>query len=267
MEERKVSVQQACRVVNLPRSQWYYKSKRDDHEVEVALQELADLLPTRGFDNYFGRLRSQGYTWNRKRVLRVYRTLQLPIRRKRKRRLPASIKHPLVLPITINRTWSADFMHDSLEYGRRIRVLNIIDDYSREALRIEADYSHSGESVVRIMSELVWERGIPRDIRVDNGPEFRGNTFTHWCKDMNINILFIQPGKPMQNAYIERFNRLFREDVLDAYLFEDLEQLRKLSEEWREDYNLNHPHSGLNGLSPLNYRNQINLNLSSLNVS
>ena len=158
-------------------------------------------------------------------------------------------------------------MHDSLEYGRRIRVLNIIDDYSREALRIEADYSHSGESVVRIMNELVWERGIPRDIRVDNGPEFRGNTFTHWCKDMNINILFIQPGKPMQNAYIERFNRLFREDVLDAYLFEDLEQLRKLSEEWREDYNLNHPHSGLNGLSPLNYRNQINLNLSSLNVS
>ncbi len=158
-------------------------------------------------------------------------------------------------------------MHDSLEYGRRIRVLNIIDDYSREALRIEADYSHSGESVVRILNELVWERGIPRAIRVDNGPEFRGNTFTNWCKEMNINILFIQPGKPMQNAYIERFNRLFREDVLDAYLFEDLEQLRKLSEEWREDYNLNHPHSGLNGLSPLNYRNQINLNLSSLNVS
>ena len=253
--------------MNLPRSQWYYRSKRDDTEVEAALNTLAESFPTRGFDNYYGRLRAQGYGWNRKRVLRVYRSMNLPIRRKRKRRLPARIKQPLQLPKTVNRTWSADFMHDTLEYGRRVRVLNIIDDYSREALSVEADYSHSGESVVRVMNELIWERGIPKAIRVDNGPEFISKVFSQWCKDRSIKIMYIQPGKPMQNAYIERFNRLFREDVLDAYIFEDLSQLKKLAWEWKTDYNLNHPHSSLNGMSPMNYKNQINLNLSISNVS
>lgn len=222
IEEKQVNVQRACRVVNLSRSQWYYQTKRDDTEVINSLEKLALDLPTRGFDIYYGRLRAKGYKWNRKRVLRIYRKLNLTLRRKRKRRLPARIKQPLVQPKMIYRTWSMNFMHDSLEYGRKIRVFNVIDDFSREALAVEADYSHNGESIVRILEELIWTRGIPQAIRSDNGPEFISKTYTAWCKAHEIEVRFIQPGQPTQNAYIERFNRLFREDVLDAYLFEDL---------------------------------------------
>lgn len=257
-----MNVKRACRVVNLSRSQWYYQSKRDDTEVVDALDQLANDFPTRGFDTYYGRLRAQGKKWNRKRVLRLYRKLNLNIRRKRKRRLPARIKQPLVQPVMINRTWSMDFMHDSLEYGRKIRVLNIIDDFSREALAVEADYSHSGQSVVAVLEELIWSRGKPLAIRTDNGPEFISNCLSSWCKERNIEMKYIQPGEPTQNAYIERFNRLFREDVLDAYVFEDLKQVKDLAEEWKNDYNLNHPHSSLGGLSPKNYLRKLNVNLS-----
>ena len=257
-----MNVQRACRVVNLTRSQWYYQSKRDDTEVIAALDQLATELPTRGFDTYFGRIRATGRKWNRKRVLRLYRKMNLSMRRKRKRRLPSRVKQSLALPKTINRTWSIDFMHDSLEYGRKIRVLNIIDDFSREALAIEPAYSHSGESVVAVLDELIWSRGKPLALRTDNGPEFISNCLSSWCKERNIEMKYIQPGKPTQNAYIERFNRLFREDVLDAYVFEDLKQVKELADEWKNDYNLNHPHSSLGGLSPRNYLRKLNVNLS-----
>ncbi len=227
-----------------------------------SLEKLALDLPTRGFDSYYGRLRAQGRKWNRKRVLRVYRKMNLGLRRKRKRRLPARVKQPLMQPVMINRTWSMDFMHDSLEYGRKIRVLNIIDDFSREALAVEAAYSHSGESLVAILDELIWRRGKPLAIRTDNGPEFISKRFTNWCNEQNIENRYIQPGQPTQNAYIERFNRLFREDVLDAYVFEDLKQVKHLAEEWKNDYNLNHPHSSLGGISPVKYLKQLNLILS-----
>lgn len=267
IEEKQVKVQRACRIVNLSRSQWYYESKRDDSQVIDSLERLALDHPTRGFDDYYGRLRAKGHKWNRKRVLRVYRKLNLSLRRKRKRRLPERIKLPLHQPKMVNRTWSMDFMHDSLEYGRKIRVFNVIDDFSREALAVEADYSHNGESIVRILEELIWHRGIPHAIRSDNGPEFISKTYTAWCAEHGIEQRFIQPGQPTQNAYIERFNRLFREDVLDAYLFEDLKQVRDLAEEWKIDYNLNHPHSALGGRSPLKYMKELKLNLSTKNMS
>ena len=227
-----------------------------------ALEALAEQLPTRGFDVFYRRLRAQGYPWNRKRVLRVYRKMGLGLRRKRKRRLPSRVKLPLVQPPTINRTWSADFMHDALEYGRKIRVLNIIDDFSREALMVLPAYSHSGYSIVKAMEELIWLRGVPKSIRVDNGPEFIGKVFSNWCKENQIEVKYIQPGKPTQNAYIERFNRLYREDVLDAYLFEDLDQMKRLSKEWMDDYNCNHPHSALGGRSPVSYLKELNLKVS-----
>lgn len=262
VEEMQIPVQRACRVVNLTRSQWYYQSKRDDSEIIAALDTLATELPTRGFDTYYGRIRAHGRKWNRKRVLRLYRKMNLALRRKRKRRLPARVKQPLVQPVSINRTWSLDFMHDSLEYGRKIRVLNIIDDFSREALAVEPAYSHSGESVVAILNELIWSRGKPLALRTDNGPEFISKCLSSWCKERNIEMKYIQPGQPTQNAYIERFNRLFREDVLDAYVFEDLKQVKELAQEWKNDYNLNHPHSSLGGLSPKNYLRKLNVNLS-----
>ena len=253
IDNRDVSTQRACRVVGLTRSMWYYQSKKDDSEVMKKLDKLADKHPNRGFDTYFGRIRAEGFQWNRKRVLRVYRMMKLQMRRKRKKRLPARIKEPLALPQTINETWSMDFMCDTLESGRRFRVLNVIDDYNREVLINKPQTIFPAEHVVNALNDLVFFRGKPVQIRVDNGPEFISQTFVNWCKENNVEIKYIQPGKPVQNAFIERFNRLYREDVLDAYIFSDLEQVEIISDKWSEDYNENHPHGSLKGMSPRRY--------------
>lgn len=245
--------------MELSRSMWYYQSRKDDSEVMDKLAELAEKLPTRGFDEYYGRIRQQGYVWNRKRVLRIYRLMKLGLRRKHKRRLPTRVKHPLISPETYLDTWSMDFMSDALVDGRKIRVFNVIDDFNREALAIEAGIGFPSDRVIRVLSDLTLEHGKPKRVRVDNGPEFTSIKFQAWCKDQNIEIRFIQPGSPTQNAYIERFNRYFREDVLDAYWFEDLNQLRIITEKWRDDYNENHPHKSLGRLTPNQFKsNRIN---------
>lgn len=235
---------------------FYYSSSKDDTEVIDKLKELADSKPTRGFPYYFGRIRNEGLIWNRKRVKRVYNKMKLNLRRKHKRRLPSRMKEPLVTPQKTNHTWSMDFMHDTLTSGRKVRVLNIIDDYNREAIAVHAAYSHSGTTVKQTLQNLFKERSKPKEIRCDNGPEFISHVLATYCKAENIHIKYIQPGKPTQNAYIERFNRTFREDVLDAYLFDDIEQLRDLAWEWMEDYNQNHPHQSLNNFSPNNFLKQ-----------
>ncbi len=143
-----------------------------------------------------------------------------------------------------------DFMSDALLNGRRIRVLNIIDEYSREALTVHSDYSIPASSVINQLNILEEHRDLPSRIRVDNGPEFTSFEFTGWCSSKNIQITYIQPGRPMQNAYIERFNKTYRGDILDAYLFENLEQLRMLSDEWMLTYNNEIPHGSLNDLTP-----------------
>ena len=242
---------------------WYYQNKRDDSEVIDKLNQLAEKLPTRGFDEYYNRIRNEGIKWNRKRVLRIYRQMGLNIRRKRKKRLPSRIREPLQVPSAINHTWSMDFMSDALIYGRKIRIFNVIDDFNREALAVEPNYSFPAEQVVSVLEELSFWRGKPKCIRVDNGPEFLSKAFVGWCHKHDIHIKYIQPGKPVQNAYIERFNRLYREDVLDAYLFEDLRQVEQLTAEWMDDYNRYHPHKSLGRKSPKNY-SESNIKLSKL---
>lgn len=249
-----MSISRACSLVNLSRSIYYYRSKRDDTEVIEKLSELSISHPTRGFDCYFGRIRAEGYCWNRKRVLRVYRFLKLTKRRPRKRRLPSRNPEQLAQPISSNKSWSMDFMSDSLENGRRIRVLNVIDDFNREALWVDPQYSYPSELVIRALEILEMERGLPEQIRVDNGPEFISNKLAEYCKSKNIKLEFIQPGKPTQNAYIERFNRLFREDVLDAYLFDRISSVRVLCHKWKDDYNNNHPHKSLGKMSPIQFK-------------
>ncbi len=175
-------------------------------------------------------------------------------RKRTRKRLPARIKTPLIIPQQPNDTWSMDFMHDTLMNGRKFRVLNIIDDYNREALKIEPYFSIGSNLVIKILERLLLERGKPKVIRVDNGPEFISSAITEWCLDKNIKLLHVQPGKPMQNGYIERFNRSYRGDVLDANLFENLWQARTLSDEFQEDYNYHRPHESLGNLSPINYK-------------
>ena len=242
---------------------FYYRTIKNDGSVIDRLNQLAERYPTRGFDTYYGKIRLEGIKWNRKRVLRVYRMLNLKMRRKRKQRLPSRIKQTLGVPARINQTWSIDFMSDSLTNGRRFRILNVIDDCNREALISEAYYSFPAIRLVNRLKELIIERGKPKRIRTDNGPEFISKVFTSFCEENNIKLQFIQPGKLAQNAYIERLNRTFREDVLDAYLFETIYQVNALAFEWQMDYNQNHPHKALNGMSPWIHINKIlNMNIN-----
>jgi putative transposase len=231
-----------------------YQSVKNDEEVIEKLLALSTKLPTRGFDEYYNRIRANGHKWNRKRVLRIYRMLKLQLRSKKKRRLPNRTPAPLAQPKRPNEMWSMDFMSDSLENGRRFRVLNIIDDYNREAIWVDAQYNYPGEMVKRALEILELERGLPENIRVDNGPEFTCRTTGCYLKEKATELKFCQPGKPTQNAYIERFNRLYREDVLDAYLFSGIEQVRIISDQWKEDYNVNHPHKSLGKLSPYQFK-------------
>ena len=229
---------------------WYYQSQKDDTELIAKLNELADKLPTRGLDEYVGRLRAQGYPWNRKRVYRVYKMMRLEKKRKRKQRLPSRNPEPLMVPVKPNACWSMDFMSDALENGRRIRVLNIIDDFNREALWVDAQYSYPSEFVIRALQNLEVERGLPIKIRVDNGPEFISHKLQDFCNEKGVKLEHIKPGTPTQNAYVERFNRHFREDVLDAYLFNSLSQVNIICDKWKHDYNDNHPHRSLGYRSP-----------------
>lgn len=199
---------------------------------------------------YF-RIRKEGLLWNHKRVHRIYKLLKLNMKRKSKRRLPARILHPLEVVKTTNISWSMDFMNDALLSGRKFRTLNLLDDFNREALAIEIDTSLPAERVIRILEQTIQWRGKPQRIRVDNGPEFISSKLSLWCEEHHINLQFIQPGKPSQNAYIERFNGSFRKDILDAYLFETLSQVRILTDEWMHDYNYERPHDALNGRSPV----------------
>jgi putative transposase len=245
-------------VTGLSRSLWYYQSRRDDTEVIDKLQQLSEKYSRKGIDTYFKIIRREGIHWGRNRVLRVYRLMKLSFRRKGKKRIPARIKVPLTPMEGLNTGWSMDFMSDALVNGRRIRVLNIIDEYSREALVVHADYSMPSSSVINQMRILEKQRGLPCRVRVDNGPEFTSFEFTQWCSSKNIEITFIQPGRPMQNAYIERFNKTYRGDILDAYLFENLEQVRILSDEWMASYNNEIPHGSLNDLTPSEYARAVN---------
>jgi len=221
------------------------------------LTALVDQFPTRGFDKYYNLIRLQGHKWARSRVLRVYRAMKLCRRRRHKKRLPTRIKEPLAKQLCSNQSYSMDFMSDSLVSGRKLRILKIVDDCTRESLAVWCDFSITGEKVTEILQDITSHRGKPLQIRVDNGPEFRSNAFVNWCSKEAITIKYIQPGKPMQNAYIERLNRTYREDVLDAYLFESLEEVRILSDEWQYSYNHVLPHSSLDNQTPVMKRESL----------
>lgn len=215
-----------------------------------ALGALAESKPGLGFWKLFSRLRRQGHTWNHKRVYRVYRKLGLNRRRKVKARLPQRDPIPLFTPARPNHVWSADFMSDCLYDGTRFRTFNVLDDFSREALIIEIDTSLPSARLVRVFEQLKDERGLPDVLRTDNGPEFLGAVFVDWCKQHGIFIDYIEPGEPNQNAYIERFNRSYRTEVLDTWLFRNLDEVKEISWAWMLEYNEERDHGSLGGMTP-----------------
>jgi len=262
--EYKVPVSRACKMLSFPRSEFYYSTRKDDSEVIELLQQLAFDHPSYGFRKLFAYIRRTGKKWNRKKVYRVYKLLKLNKRRKGKRRLPSRVKQPLQKQTAVNSTWSMDFMSDTMVHGRKFRTFNVMDDGSREALAIEIDTSLSSKRIIRTLDQIIDERGKPMIVRTDNGPEFTSKDFELWAKEKGISIQYIQPGRPMQNGYIERFNRVYREAVLDAYLFFDLNQVRALTQEWIKEYNERRPHEALNNQTPVEWKNNLIANENTL---
>jgi len=255
-------------MMGMAKSQYYYQSKKDDSEVIKALQQLAEQHPSYGFRKLFACIRRSGHSWNHKRVYRVYRLLKLNKKRRGKRRLPTREKQPLQQQAAINQTWSMDFMSDSLVSGRKFRTLNVIDDCNREALAIEVDTSLPAKRVIRTLEQVINWRGKPQVIRVDNGPEYTSKDLELWARGRNIALQFTQPGKPMQNGFIERFNGSYRKEILDAYVFFELQEVRHLTEEWIEEYNTKRPHEALHNLTPVEWKEHIEKErLSNLELS
>lgn len=254
VQEHSLNIRQACRCVSLERSSYYYHpKKKEDTELIDCLNRLSETHPSYGFKKMFHSLRSQGHGWNHKKVYRVYKKLGLNILRKRRRRLASRERKNLEVPAKYNEVWSMDFMSDALFNSRRFRTLNIIDDYNRESIWIEIGLSIGAKQMTDLLEWIVKERGKPRAIRTDNGPEFTSSVFTNWCHKHRIEIRYIQPGKPVQNAFIERFNRSYRTEVLDARIFNNLIEAREITAEWMEHYNQERPHESLGNLSPIRY--------------
>jgi len=252
VQEHGISVRQACRAARLARSAFYAPRRpRDDSPAITAIQSYVQENPRHGFDKLYPALRPQGF--GKCRLYRVYKALKLNLKRKGKRRLPARVKVPLVIPERPNECWSADFMSDALWSGRRFRTFNVMDDFNREALRIEIDTSLPAKRIVRALDELIELRGKPAALRLDNGPELISEALEKWAKRHGVERRFIQPGRPMQNGLIERFNRTYRQEVLDCYVFETLGEVRRMTSDWIIRYNESRPHEALGDVPPRRY--------------
>ena len=243
-----------CDALKISRCTYSYQPKlTDDNEVIDAVSALAAKHPTHGFKKIHKRLRLLGYGWNHKRVYRIYCGLKLNLRHKGKKRLPLRHPEPLTVPAKPNECWSMDFMSDSLYTGKTFRTFNVIDDYNRESLAIEVDSSLPSQRIIRVLDRVAAYRGYPKRLRQDNGPEFTSYALELWAEQHGVILDFIKPGKPTQNAYIERFNRTYRNEVLDCYLFNSLTQVRELTDSWMVEYNHDRPHEALNDLPPIEY--------------
>jgi len=251
--ERGLNIRQACRAFGISQTCYRYQAKLSDENAEIAdwLIRLTHNQRNWGFGLCYLFLRNvKGFGWNHKRVYRIYCALELNLRIKPKKRIVRAVPQPLSVPEAKNEVWSMDFMHDSLEDGRSYRLFNVIDDYNREGLGIEVDFSLPAERVIRALEQLIEWRGNPKVIRCDNGPEYVSAALTNWASQHDIHIEYIQPGKPYQNAYIERYNRTVRYDWLGQYLFKSIHEVQDFATRWLWIYNHERPNMALGGITP-----------------
>jgi putative transposase len=247
-----LSQRHACRLIGISESSCRYVSIRSEEPLLCRLRELAQERSRFGYKRLHVLLRREGFVVNHKRVYRLYRREGLMVRRRRRKRV-ALPRCPLPLPTGPNERWSMDFITDTLADGRVIRALNIVDDFTRECRAIEVDTSLPGLRVARVLERLLLEKGLPKTIVVDNGPEFSGRLLDAWAYQRGVKLHFIQPGKPIQNAFVESFNARFRDECLNEHWFVGLADARERIEAWRQDYNTQRPHQSLGQLAPEEY--------------
>ncbi|OBQ46467.1 hypothetical protein SP90_12240 [Halodesulfovibrio spirochaetisodalis] len=250
----KLNIRQACTAFGISQSCYRYQPKLSEENDLIAkwLIRLTCMKKNWGFGLCFLYMRNvQGFAWNHKRVYRIYKELELNLRIKPKRRLKRATPDPLVVPDAPNQSWSMDFMYDQLADGRSFRLLNVIDDFNREGLGIEIDFSLPAERVIRSLNQVIEWRGKPQSIRCDNGPEYISGKLQCWAEQNCIRLEYIQPGKPQQNAYIERYNRTVRYDWLNQHLFRSIEQVQDFATAWLWSYNNERPNMGIGGITPI----------------
>ena len=253
-----VSERRACSLVAADRKMIRYRSPRPpDTELRARLRELANQRRRFGYRRLYILLRDQGEPSGINRIYRLYREEGLAVRKRRSRRKAVGTRAPILVEAKPNARWSLDFVHDQLACGRRFRILNIVDDVTRECLAAIPDTSISGQRVTRELTTLIEGRGKPRMIVSDNGTEFTSNAILRWSKEHHVEWHYIAPGKPMQNGYIESFNGRMRDELLNESLFLDLEQARKIITAWVADYNTRRPHSSLGYSTPAAYADRL----------
>ena len=253
VEERGISIRLACEIFMVSETCYRYVGKQNQENELIAnwLLRLTDNNRIWGFGLCYLYLRNvKGFRWNHKRVYRIYRELELNLRIKPRKRLVREKPEALTVPIAMNQVWSMDFMHDQLYDGRSFRLFNVIDDFNRESLGIEVDFSLPSERVIRALKQIIEWRGKPDVIRCDNGPENISGEIQNWASRTGIRLEYIQPGKPQQNAYIERFNRTVRYEWLSQFYWDNLDEVREHATRWMYNYNHNRPNMGLGGITP-----------------
>jgi len=254
VRHRSVSIALACRTFSISQTCFRYQPKLSDDNQLIAdwLVALTTAKKAWGFGLCYLHLRNvKGFGWNHKRVYRIYRELELNMRIKPRKRLQREKPEPLAVPEAPNEVWSMDFMADQLVDGRSFRTLNVLDDFNREGLAIEVDFSLPSERVVRALNQIIGWRGKPLAIRVDNGPEYISATLQNWAEKAGIALMYIQPGKPQQNAYVERYNRTVRTEWLGRYHFESIDDVQDHATRWLWTYNNERPNMGIGGMTPI----------------
>ena len=253
-QEKRLSERRACRLLEMDRSSYRYEAVGDgDAELREKLLELARQKPRYGYRRLHVLLQRQGQAVNVKRVYRLYREEGLMVRRQRRKRLVRSVPAEPRLQ-RANQEWAMDFIIDGLASGRMVRILSVVDAYTRECLALEADTSLGSGRVIRVLERLIAERGAPQSLRSDNGPEFTSRRMIGWVEEHKITLIHIQPGKPMQNGHVESFHGRLRDECLNAHWFRTLNDVRTTLEKWRQEYNCERPHSGLDYRTPEEFR-------------
>lgn len=253
IDQHHLSERTACQLAGISRTGYRYKPRnQDDHALRERLKVLAVQYSRYGYLLLHGLLKAEGLVINKKRTYRIYTEENLQVRTKKRKKLQRP-RLPMIVPTVVNERWSMDFVSDQLSQGRRFRVLNIIDDFTKEMVGQLVSVSITGLQVARFLAQIGEQRPLPCSITCDNGTEFTSKAMFFWSKESNVKLGFIQPGKPTQNAFIESLNGKFRNECLNQHWFRTLDEARREIDQWREHYNNVRPHSSLGYLPPVEF--------------